>query len=367
MVNLLLDTELSPTQNDYLSTINSSSETLLNVVNDVLDVSKAKSSSLTLRPREFDFPELLKEIDHIYHPLAREKGVELNIEYEDTLPRYFMGDVFRLKQVFSNLISNALKFTDEGSITVTVDECHRRGNQIDLNVFVEDTGLGIPSKSIKGLFDPFTQADNSMTRAHEGTGLGLSICSSIVGLMQGKIGVKSTVGEGSTFYFRCRLESSTGEELNSDQTVFDKLTVPKNERGSSNRVLLVEDKPVNQKVARLMLEKLDYEVTIANDGREALDIASGSEEFDFICMDVCMPRMDGLEATRRIRASKSVNNDTLIIAMTGLAMKDDLKKCLDAGMDHYLTKPIDLGQLKEMLNNRTHSKANGEEQVALVS
>jgi len=360
MVNLLFDTELSPTQNDYLATINSSSETLLNVVNDVLDISKAKSSSLKLRPREFDFQDLLREINRTYYPLAKHKGIKLQVEYESTLPRYYKGDDLRLRQVFSNLLSNALKFTEEGTITLTVDECHQRGKYIDLNVFVEDTGVGIPQKSIKDLFDPFTQADNSTTRTHEGTGLGLSICSSIIGLMQGKIGVRSTVGKGSTFYFRCRLEVSSGAELTSDETPSELDTLPLAGADSTNRILLAEDNPVNQKVARLMLERLGFEVTIAGNGQEAVTMAIQGSEFDFICMDVCMPVMDGLEATRRIRKSRSPNQNTPIIAMTGMAMEDDLRKCLDAGMDHFLSKPIDIAKLKMMLRKQANTEAQPE-------
>lgn len=352
MVNHLLETDLTPLQRDYLETVHSSSELLLNLLNDVLDVSKLNSSELKLHLRNFNFRKLIRELNHLYEPLAAESGNSYNTFIDDKIPEYLIGDDLRLKQILSNLISNAVKFTSEGDIELHVCLGATTEEYLELHFSVIDTGVGIPSSAIPTLFDPFTRVENSTTRPTEGTGLGLAICRNLIYLMKGEISVDTEPGVGSDFRFDCRLNKGTspttrGSSLNQSNVI---LPGPPEALKRKLKVLVVDDKKVNQKVAGISLQKLGCQVLTANDGVEAIAAASGDEIFDLICMDVCMPNMDGMEATRRIRELDSPNAKTRILGLTGLASSEDHDRCREAGMNNVITKPIDFELLREFID-----------------
>jgi CheY-like chemotaxis protein/anti-sigma regulatory factor (Ser/Thr protein kinase) len=270
--------------------------------------------------------------------LARNKGLALQYRVEGKLPERLLGDSARLRQVLVNLIGNAVKFTHAGSVDVEIAAepfPAGAGDRVELRVSVRDTGIGIPSGKQKLIFEPFRQADGSTTRHYGGTGLGLAICARLVELMDGRIRVESRLGEGSTFSFTAILgapEKGESPPPHSDQ----RETVPRR----SLRVLVAEDNPVNQKLAGRILRNFGHEVICANDGREAVEIL-GRDRFDIVLMDIQMPRMDGFEATLEIRKmDAALRVHTPILALTANAMKGDRERCLQAGMDGYVPKPL---------------------------
>jgi CheY-like chemotaxis protein len=252
-----------------------------------------------------------------------------------------VGDPGRVRQVLVNLISNAIKFTVKGSIRIRVRARTQSDQEVLLRFDVIDSGLGIPEDKCRKIFEEFEQADTSMKRRFGGTGLGLSICSRLVGLMHGKIGVKSEVGKGSTFSFTAVFGTSTGPPAGADGEIAGRTNAAAGGQKSDLplRILLVEDSQINQRLAIGLLERKGHSVAVANNGREAYE-AFVKESFDLILMDVQMPEMDGFEATEAIRSSKLEHSDLPIIAMTAHAMKGDRERCLEAGMDAYISKPI---------------------------
>jgi signal transduction histidine kinase/ActR/RegA family two-component response regulator len=370
MVNLVLDTEMTPEQRDYIQTIRSSTESLLHILNDILDFSKLSNRQLTLEPRLFHPDRLVKDVARTFRANAQTKGLGLTWQIDPGAPTYLLGDDLRLRQILSNLVGNAIKFTSSGSIHIRVERVSTSGTippTANLQFSVTDTGLGLDQGQIDRLFQPFTQADSSITRRFGGTGLGLSICRNLVELMGGKIWVESSIGTGSTFHFSAEFEvmrppakplrEESDPERNSTISPFDRLTDPRAARSSpptasrdaGYRVLLVEDNVVNQKVARLTLERLGFQVDVAGHGGIAVDMAS-RDDYDLICMDVQMPVMDGREATRRIRSLGCPSASARILAMTGHAFREDREECLRVGMDDFIAKPFDLFDLKEKLD-----------------
>ena len=368
MVNLVLDTEMTPEQRDYIQTIRSSTESLLHILNDILDFSKLSNRQLTLEPRLFRPDRLVKDVARTFRANAETKGLELTWQVDPSVPAHLLGDDLRLRQVVSNLVGNAIKFTSSGSIHVQVQRVPNSQTfpaKALLQFSVSDTGLGLDQTQIDRLFQPFTQADSSTTRRFGGTGLGLSICRNLLELMGGKIWVESKLGLGSTFHFSAEfevmppparsLERESSEESDSAISPFDRLKetdsqAPESPRKrSGNRVLLVEDNIVNQKVARLTLERLGFEVELADHGGIAVEMAA-AHAYDLICMDVQMPVMDGREATRRIRAQNGPSASACILAMTGHAFPEDRDECLRVGMNDFIAKPFDLFDLKDKLD-----------------
>ncbi len=353
MVNLLLEMDLTPTQRDYIETIHSGSELLLNVMNDVLDLSKISAQKLVLKPRVFRIRQILDDMLWIYQPMASKKGLKLEGMIEEEIPEYLWGDDLRLKQILSNLISNAIKFTPDGKVTVRV--LANEENPSRLRFVIEDSGIGISQKNRDSLFDPFTQADDSHSQS--GTGLGLAICKNLVDLMQGEIEFESEPGIGTSFFFTAKIEEASPAEKAAakiNQPVEPPEPPPNAidviSDGKAYRVLIVEDNIVNQKVARLSLEKLGCGVLIANNGEEAVKmVAANDAKFDLICMDVNMPIMSGIEATKRIRLLEGPGSEARILAITGLAFEEDRRKCLEAGMDDFITKPFSIDDLRTQL------------------
>ncbi|MEM9282193.1 MAG: ATP-binding protein [Verrucomicrobiota bacterium] len=367
MVNLLLESGVVGEQREYLETIQSSSESLLNILDDILDYAKLNSNQMQLRPRTFDLNKLIRDVLWVYKSTTDHKGVELSATICDSLPDHFVADDLRLKQVVSNLVSNAIKFTDHGGVSVTIQGIQKSGRP-QLLIAIKDTGIGIDHEAGKSLFSPFRQVDSTDERRYEGTGLGLAISKNLVELMGGRVWFESEIGSGTTFFFTIDYEQPEGglSEGHTGMVQRGKLESPAKQQTTDGkvRVLLVEDNPVNQKVASLTLQQLGCEVNVANNGQEAVDLADGPMNFDLICMDVNMPVMDGLEATAAIRKLDHANASTRILAMTGMAFEEDKENCRAAGMDDVITKPFDLNDLRARIEEL---RAQLNESVALSS
>ena len=367
MVNLLLEMELDPVQREYLDTIHASSESLLNILDDILDYAKLNANKMPLKPRTFDLSKLIRDVLLVYKPTADKKNIELSATICESLPDAFALDDLRLKQVISNLVSNAIKFTDSGEVSLTVRGIEKSGrNQLFFEI--KDTGIGITSKAGKTLFSPFRQLDSEDERRYDGTGLGLAISKNIVEFMGGCVWFESESGVGTTFFFTVnyKLPEPVASAI-PDIVSRGKLDTPQANNVKAEgklRVLLVEDNKVNQKVASLTLQQLGCEVTIAGNGKEAVDLADGPIHFSLICMDVNMPIMNGLDSTQAIRQLDHANAKAYILAMTGMAFEEDKEKCLVAGMDDVVTKPFDLNDLRGRIDSL---KAAGSENVALSS
>ena len=369
MVNLLLEMDLDPIQREHLETIHSSSESLLNILDDILDYAKLNAKEMQLKPRPFELQRLVREVLLVYKANADSRHIRLSATLCESLPDSFVADDLRLKQVLSNLTSNAIKFTDEGEVSVTV-QGHRKAGREQLLFQIRDTGIGIDEEAGARLFVPFRQIDSAKPRSHSGTGLGLAISKNLVELMGGRIWFESEPGKGTTFFFTIDYEKPRED---SGDFVCRKLlpppdAIPHRENGRS-RVLLVEDNRVNQKVARLTLEQLGCDVTIASNGQEAVDLAEGPIPFDFILMDVSMPVMDGLEATSLIRRLDHPNATIPILAMTGMVFDDDRERCLAAGMNDVIKKPFVLQDLRGRVSSIREKLAESPDpgEVALSS
>ncbi|MEP7365477.1 MAG: response regulator [Acidobacteriota bacterium] len=346
MTQLALTTPLSEEQREYLETAHKSAENMLGLLNDILDFSKVEARRLRLEEVEFSPGVLCDFIVKTMLVHASGKPIRLEYEAEGTLPERLVGDPTRVQQILVNLIGNAIKFTTEGSVrlTVGVDQPAALDGSLRLCFSVTDTGIGISEDEQQRIFQPFEQADGSVTRRYGGTGLGLAISMELARLMGGWIEVQSRLGEGSTFrcFARMRLPAvaqPAGE--------FGQSTTAIAEAGPL-RILVAEDNFVNQKVVVRMLEKRGHNVHVAQTGSEALRLAL-SEEFDLILMDVQMPELDGLEVSRRLRAGQR-GQRTPVIAMTACAMAGDRERCLEAGMDDYLSKPLRESELMDKIH-----------------
>ncbi len=359
MTELVLDTDLNSSQREYLEDSMSSAHSLLRIINDILDFSKIEAGKLEICMEELNLRELVERVVKLLRLNAEKKGIGLELKVADDVPEWVNGDSVRLRQVLTNLTQNAIKFTSEGSVTLELSLHSQADDAARVEISVTDTGPGIPPEKQAKIFGAFTQADNSTTRKFGGTGLGLSISSSLVEMMGGRIRLRSRMGLGSTFSISLPFECVTREDKEVVSTAKAggnaqrESTLDKSESQAIElppaRVLLVEDNPVNQKLGQLLLKKLGMEVTLANDGREGVD-AYFSQEFDLVLMDWQMPVMDGLEATKEIRARGGGDSRQVpIIALTANAMEGDRKLCLEAGMDDYLSKPILERQLREKL------------------
>lgn len=340
MTGLLLDSDLTSQQKDFVSTIRKSGDELLTIINDILDFSKIESGKLELEEQTFDLEECIESIIDLLKFKAIEKQLNFGYEFPESIPRKFLGDVTRIRQIIVNLLANAIKFTEQGEITLTVSR-----NQIDENLTenncclqfaVKDTGIGILKERADRLFKPFNQIDASTTRKYGGTGLGLAISKLLVEIMGGKIWVESETGVGSTFYFTITLPIVETLSASNEKQV-STFSNSENEPSKMLKILLAEDNIVNQKVALLNLQKLGYRADVVANGLEVIE-AVQRQDYDLILMDMQMPEMDGLEATRWVREHSQFQ--PYIMAMTAGAMDRDRQVCLDAGMNDYLSKPF---------------------------
>ena len=342
MTELALETAVLPEQRGYLEMVRSSTESLLTIINDILDFSKIEAGKLDLVPTELRLREAVGDAIQLLALRAREKGLEILVDVDPHVPDLLEGDPNRLRQILVNLVGNAIKFTSQGEVVLAVRRESFTGGEAVLRFSVKDTGVGIPEDKLDLIFEPFAQADGSTTRKYGGSGLGLTISTRLVDLMGGRIWVESEIDKGSTFHFTARFTvlETPSLRLRREELEAGLIAGVKGAPRSTYRILLVEDNTVNQKLAVTMLGKRGHEVTVASNGSEALDTLDGGS-FDLALMDVQMPVMGGLEAAARIRErEKGSGKHLAIIAMTAHAMKGDREKCLAAGMDAYLTKPI---------------------------
>ncbi|MBT8220730.1 MAG: response regulator [Bacteroidia bacterium] len=343
MSNLLIKTETTPEQYDYIKSIKQSSELLLGIVNDILEISTLQNGKIEFANEDFDLRELLNNLVNVMRYKLEEKNLKFELNIDQTIPRVLKGDKLRLNQILYNLVGNAIKFTDEGFVRVNVNNLSDNQEILFLKFAVEDTGIGISEDKIEAVFDTFTRV-RTKDRIYEGTGLGLSIAKSLVEQQGGKIGATSTLGEGSTFYFDLILEVGdqsyvydSGETSNEHSVADD----------SPIKLLLVEDHKMNQLVAKKTLEKQwpDIELIIANNGQEAIEILK-EKSFDLILMDIQMPVMDGYEATKHIRDNMdSAVNSIPVLAMTAHAHIAKDEKFKEHGFDDYVLKPFEPQQL----------------------
>jgi signal transduction histidine kinase/CheY-like chemotaxis protein/HPt (histidine-containing phosphotransfer) domain-containing protein len=346
MTSLLLDTPLNDEQRDQVDTIRRSGVALLAVINDILDVSKIESGKLELEVIDFDLRSLIEDIDKTLSFAASRKGLRLATDVSSDVPLFLRGDPSRLHQILTNLVNNAIKFTTHGTVSLFIKKDSESAEGLRLYCEVTDTGIGIPPQALDRMFQAFSQADASTTRRFGGTGLGLSICKHLVTLMAGDIGVRSVPDTGSTFWFRVPLQK--GQPLRMPPSAPSDATSL--QRMDHRRILVVEDNTVNQNIAVKMLGKLGIRADAVANGHEALD-ALRQIPYDLIVMDCQMPEMDGYETTAIIRNSDSLNRKGIpIVAMTANATKSDEERCLQAGMDDYMPKPVSLDSFKTILS-----------------
>lgn len=364
MTELALGTELNPEQKEFLSLVKASGEALLVVINDLLDYSKIEAGKFRLNPAPFDFPELLTSTIKAFGARAAQKELKLTFRIAGDVPKSLAGDAGRLQQVLTNLVGNAIKFTEHGEIEVFVQCASRNETTASLQFAVRDTGIGIPPDKLETIFAPFEQADNSATRRFGGTGLGLAICSRIVELMDGMIWAESRVGSGSTFYFTAQfgVPAPADEPLALAKPGSDALDRKTTKMNRALRVLIAEDNRINQKLAVKLVESMGHRTQLVENGHQVLSAIKESA-FDLILMDVQMPDMDGLEATSIIRSNENGSGRHIpIVAMTAHAMTGDREQCLKAGMDDYISKPVSRAELAHVIETATagHLENAGE-------
>ncbi|NCC50493.1 MAG: response regulator [Spartobacteria bacterium] len=345
MSELTLKTPMDIEQREYLNVIKSSSETLLAIISDILDIAQIESGKIELHPEPVRLRAcIFSAIDMLNHQ-ATAKGLKLNLHLEEHTPKIIMVDQVRLRQIMVNLLSNAIKFTPQGFIEISVTSRCIEGELHELLFAVKDTGVGISPDHLETIFMPFHQADNSRTRNFGGTGLGLTISQRLCHAMDGQIWCESWEGAGSTFFFTIRVRESKTALPRADELVVQDTTTP---AFQSLRILLAEDSPINQMVAKKQLHMLGCQADIAENGEEALE-AVKRNDYDVVLMDVQMPGMDGLQATAAIRALSDGKKDIHIIGITAHAFASDKQQCLDVGMNDFLAKPIVLDQLRNAL------------------
>ena len=346
--DLLGKTDLNRQQKAYLETLSYSHSTLLTIINDILDINKIESGQLTLDRVVFNVTDLLTELLTLLKAQSENKKIPLILAIDPEIHPLLIGDPLRLRQILLNLISNAIKFTSRGKISVFLNRLKSHNGIESLEFQVQDSGIGIPAKALPIIFEPFIQVDTSLTRRFKGTGLGLSICKKLVTIMDGEIKVTSLEGEGSLF--QVMLEFPTAKESLQQKTI---ISPPKPDSRPSKSLLLVDDNPVNQTLIAEFLTYEGYQITTADDGYQALETLE-AHVFDAILMDIRMPGIDGFETTRRIRKMDNKKAAaTQIIAFSAEIAEDTATLCQEVGMDDIISKPINLEQLDGVLTKNT--------------
>lgn len=343
MIDLTLLTRLNDEQKDNLITAKTCANSLIKIINDVLDFSKMEAGKLSLENINFNIKELIEEIVRVHSPRVIRKGLELNYSFSSDIPPYLIGDPNRLRQVLNNLISNAIKFTERGEITISIKRVGSSKEETELLFSISDDGIGIAKEDIGRLFHSFSQIENVYTKKYAGTGLGLVISEQLVEKMGGRIGVESEKGKGSTFYFNIKFK--LGSAVNAD-----KQRIPQVIKTSKPlHILLAEDDDVNRKVILKMLNERGHTVKTADDGFETLELYKDGI-YDVILMDIQMPGMNGIEAAQKIREQEWEGSHTPIIAITAYALPGDREKFLSLGLDAYISKPIRMEELFDILD-----------------
>lgn len=347
MTNLLLETSMSEPQKEFVDIIKRSADNLLVIINDILDFSKIKAGKLTIEKIDFRLKDVLDNVRAVFNHRVRKKGLLLEVEIDPEIPPLLTGDPHRLNQILINLIGNAIKFTDNGSIRVKVGLQERTTEQVELLFTVADTGIGIPADRIPEIFDNFSQAGLDISRKYGGTGLGLAICKQLLQLQGGSITLTSEEGRGSVFSFRIAYGNSQREEPGAVAAVATGMS-DHSQLLAGWKFLVAEDNEVNQKLVEYVLTKAGGIVQLAGNGAEAVNFLRQNANYDLIIMDLQMPEMDGYGATKIIRDEMQLQ--TPIIAMTATALIGEQVRCLDAGIDEYMTKPFDFRELYKTIN-----------------
>lgn len=353
MVKLLQETSLTSSQKDYALTIQDSGDAMMALLNDILDFEKIESGKLELEYLDFDLNRLLRGVVTLMSGHAETKSIWLKLNVADGVPAYVIGDPVRLRQVLLNLVGNAIKFTAEGGVTLKVEidptqkgDSRRNLNQIRFSV--EDTGIGISQEAQRNLFNPFSQADSSITRKFGGTGLGLAICRRLIEAMGGEIAIDSTEGHGSTFFFSVLLEEGSAKAAESIAQE-GSIGAMSGQSENKQRILIVDDNEINQKLLKELVTRLGHEIDLAGSGEEALTLVR-NKPFDMVLMDIQLPGISGMEATKSIRAMKEPEKANIpVIALTGNVSDSDIRACLQAEMNAHLEKPVDPLKLKKMI------------------
>lgn len=347
MIDLLMDSDLKDEQREYANIIRNSADALVSIINDILDFTKMESGKMELEEHPFELKSCIQEVIGLFSAEASKKNLELIYFIEDKIPNMVYGDMGRLRQVLMNLVSNAVKFTDQGGVYLVATLAGSQEDTLTLEFTVRDTGIGISADKIDRLFKPFSQLDSSMTRKYGGTGLGLAICKSLVQLMGGEIRIESAEEKGAVFVFTIQVQNHKDN---------DRITKPDEphevydlEENRLPGILVVDDHPINRKLMVSMLEKMGLVADLAEDGRQAVNMAENNN-YDLIFMDLQMPVMDGLQATRLIREKKRSGSEPIIIAMTANVMDGIENRCLEAGMNEYISKPVKVGCIKHILS-----------------
>ncbi|MDB5391018.1 MAG: multi-sensor hybrid histidine kinase [Planctomycetaceae bacterium] len=354
LAELVLGTELTTEQQESMDLIKASGQALMVIINDILDFSKIEAKRLTLDSIEFRLPDLVKGTVRSHAPQAHSKGIEIVCDLHQTVPECVIGDSGRLRQVLINLIGNAIKFTEQGKVVVRSELISQSDGVCQIRIAVSDTGIGIPIEKQGVIFEAFSQADGSFTRKYGGTGLGLTISSQLVALMGGTLCVESTIRQGSTFHFTIPFGLPAAEIAHQNPSPLESESPHDTVR--LVRILVAEDNQINRHVVFRMLTKHGFDVTMVNNGKEALD-AIDRDFFHVVLMDVQMAELDGFQATQAIRIKEESNGRHLpIIALTAHAMKGDKERCLEAGMDGYVTKPIIVKELLQAIRLAISSK-----------
>lgn len=355
MVNLTMDTSLNSEQKENLSLVKDAADNLLGLINEILDLSRVESGKIVLENIEFHLHNIIQTAVKGLSVLARNKDLSLNLSIAPDVPEILMGDPVRLRQIVVNLVNNAIKFTPKGNIDVKINVESASGNDVVLGVAVSDDGIGIPKDKLDTIFEPFRQADSSTARRFGGTGLGLAISKRLVEMMGGTIKVESDPGKGTTFYFTIHLAASgsgiSREKVSKAEPSLTDINRCLETRLKEMRILLAEDNLVNQKLTVKVLEKQGWQIKTVDNGKDVVECLH-RDHYDVVLMDAQMPIMDGYEATKLIREiEKQTGRHVPIIALTASAMEDDRKRCLEAGMDGFVSKPINNSKLFEEIVN----------------
>ncbi len=362
MLSLISETKLDSEQNEYIELIQTASNHLLSIINDILDLSKIEAGKLQITKKEFDFKLSVKEVIDSFRTTAEEKGNKLISEIDQKIPQKIIGDSIHFKQILYNLIGNALKFTRNGEckLSASLTEFHegKDKNTYEITFTVEDTGIGIAEDQLATIFDSFSQAHSNTKRKYEGTGLGLAITQRLIEKLGGKIWVKSKVDEGSIFYFTLRFEEERNNSNNHTEQGKLHLSFPVGSKRSLN-VLIAEDNELNQKLISRLVQNKGHKFTMAENGKECIE-ALKKDTYDIILMDIQMPEMDGIEATLTIRKDTSGQFDPQIpiVAVTAYAFSEDRERCFNAGMNDFIPKPINNEKLQSVLEKIIKKKNN---------